>query len=137
MTSLDARLQAALQGLDTSPAFEERLMVRVRAESEALTVERLQRLQRARLTEERRYGVARQQLRLAAFVRQFATLESVGITLLAMFGVRAAWLQFGAPAVEVFQLYGAQILTWGGIVLALLPVAITLTGWKPRLRFAQ
>ena len=139
MTSLDARLQAALRGLDTSPAFEERLMARVRTESEAIAVERLERLQRlerARLTEQRRYGMARRQLRLVAFV-QFVTLESVGITLLAGFGIRVAWAQFGAPVTELFHLYGPLILTGAGIALALAPLAVQLTGLRHRSGFAQ
>ena len=85
---IDAKLLALFSGLDTRPGFNERLLDRLQQEvaAEALRAEEARRL------EQLRHRVARNDVRpWAQALRQWVTLETVGIAALAAIIVSSAW----------------------------------------------
>jgi len=85
---IDSKLSALFRGLDTRPGFNERLLNRLQQEVAA----EAHRTEEARRLEQLRYRVARNEVRpWAQALRQWVTLETVGIAALATIIVGSAW----------------------------------------------
>jgi hypothetical protein len=85
---IDAQLATLFNGLDTRPGFNERLLGRLQQEIAA----EARRTEEARRLEQLRHGVARSEVRpWAQAVRQWVTLETVGIAALAAIIVSSAF----------------------------------------------
>ena len=85
---IDSKLSALFRGLDTRPGFNERLLDRLQQEVAADA----RRTEEARRLEQFRYRVARNEVRpWAQALRQWVTLETVGIAALAAIIVSSAW----------------------------------------------
>jgi len=85
---IDSKLSALFRGVDTRPGFNERLLDRLQQEVAA----EAHRTEEARRLEQLRYRVARNEVRpWAQALRQWVTLETVGIAALATIIVGSAW----------------------------------------------
>jgi len=85
---IDSKLSALFRGVDTRPGFNERLLDRLQQEVAA----EAHRTEEARRLEQLRYRVARDEVRpWAQALRQWVTLETVGIAALAAIIVGSAW----------------------------------------------
>ena len=85
---IDSKLSALFRGVDTRPGFNERLLDRLQQEVAA----EAHRTEEARRLEQLRYRVARNEVRpWAQALRQWVTLETVGIAALAAIIVGSAW----------------------------------------------
>ena len=85
---VDSKLSALFRGVDTRPGFNERLLDRLQQEVAA----EAHRTEEARRLEQLRYRVARNEVRpWAQALRQWVTLETVGIAALATIIVGSAW----------------------------------------------
>ena len=127
--SLDARLATLLQGLDTSADFDARVMSRVRVESTAVAAEEFR---HALLLESTRYGAARRQLSWRTRLRRAVTLDTVGISVLALFGAEAIWAGLPPQIAEFLRQYAPEILTAIGVLLAVAPIIALGIGPLPR-----
>ena len=118
---LDAHLQALFSGLDTRADFDARLMARLRAESQA---DALERARRARQAERARYVRARSGLR-------HVTLDTLGIALLVLLTLLAAWPQVRPVALDILRQHGPYV----AICLSLVTGAVPLLGiWMDQSR---
>ena len=85
---IDSKLSALFRGVDTRPGFNERVLDRLQQEVAA----EAHRTEEARRLEQLRYRVARNEVRpWAQALRQWVTLETVGIAALATIIVGSAW----------------------------------------------
>jgi len=119
-SELDKHLQALFGGLDTGADFDARLMARLRAESQTDAIERVK---RARQQERARYR--RAVLELQSWRRstlRLLTLDTLGIALLLVVALVAAWPHFGRDIVEISRHYGPYIVTSLGILIAAVPL---------------
>ena len=117
---LDKHLRALFGGLDTRPDFDARLMARLRAESQADATERMM---RARQQESARYR--RAVLELQGWRRsmlRLLTLDTLGIGLLLVIAVVAAWPHLSRNVTDISRQYGPYIAMLLGIVIAAVPV---------------
>jgi hypothetical protein len=123
-SSLDARLRNLLQAIDTSPGFDERVMARVRAESDAAAERRAA---KARAEEIERYELARRRHSWGAWVRRLPTLDVLGVAVLSAIVARALWVPLASGATaEFLAMYAFQILTGIGALLVLAPLPALL-----------
>ena len=114
--SLEARLRDLYRGLDTSAGFDESVMARVRAESDAAKAERLA---RARAEEAQRYQLARRRQSWGAWFGRVVTPDAVGAAAFAGFVLNGLWRGIQTQAGPLVSAYAPLSLTVLGIALAL------------------
>jgi len=119
-SELDEHLHALFGGLDTGADFDARLMARLLTESQTDATER----RRALLQQERaRYQQAVSELRSGRWsMLRLLTLDTLGIALLLVVALVAAWPHFGRDIVEISRHYGPYIVTSLGILIAAVPL---------------
>jgi len=123
-SSLDAHLRSLLRAVDTSPDFDQRVMARVRAESDAMAERRAA---GARAQEIERYELVRRRQSWGAWIRRLLTLDGVGVALLAGIVTRAVWAALAGDEVAGFMsMYALQILMGIGALLGLAPLPALL-----------
>jgi hypothetical protein len=127
-SELDEQLRVLFGGLDTGPDFDVRLLARLRAESQADTT----RAVRARQQECARHR--RAVLELQGWHRTLLralTLDTLGIALLLVVGIVAAWPHMSRGVMDLSRQYGPYIVT----LLAILIAAVPLLGmWMEQTR---
>ena len=118
-SELDKHLHALFGGLDTRADFEARLMARLRAESQTDAAARATRARQERARYRRAVselqGWRRSMLRLL-------TLDTLGIGLLLVVAVVAAWPHVSGNVTDLSRQYGPYIAMLLGIVIAAVPV---------------
>jgi hypothetical protein len=118
-SELDRHLQALFGGLDTRADFDARLMTRLRAESQAEANERAMRVKQERA----RYR--RAVLELQSWRRsmlRLLTLDTLGIGLLLVVAVVAAWPHVSRNVMGISRQYGPYIAMLLGILIAAVPL---------------
>jgi len=121
-SQLDQHLQALFGRLDTGADFDARLMARLRAETHTDVAGRAM---RARHQERARYRSA--VLELQGWRRsmlRLLTLDTLGIALLVVVAVVAAWRHVSGDVVDIAHQYGPYI----AVVLSILIAAVPLLG---------
>ncbi len=131
--SLAARLQAVLDELDTSPGFDERVMARVRMESDTLGA---QEAAHAREIELQRHAAAKRRQSWLRWLQRAVTLDTIGVVVLAGLLVRTVGTAIAPQAAGFLRVNAPLILTAGGAVLALSPLAIQLARTRFSAAFA-
>jgi len=120
--SIDSKLSALFNGLDTRPGFNERLLDRLRQEVAA----EARRTEEARRLEQLRYRVARNEVRpWAQALRQWVTLETVGIAALTAIIVSSAW------STDQIREAIPVVFTVLGLALACAPVIVPILRKRP------
>jgi hypothetical protein len=120
--SLDTRLRALYQGLDTSQDFDARLMARVHAELESASAASAA---RALAEEARRYELMRRRYSWSGWIRRAVTLDTVGAAVAAGLVAHAIWTSAAARGLLAsLGSHATENLTALGLLLALstLPV---------------
>ena len=127
-SELDRHLRALFAGLDTGADFDARLMARLRAESHTEANERALRAQQERA----RYRQAVSELQSwRQSVLRLVTLDTLGIGLLLVVAVVAAWPHLGRDVMDLSRQYGRYIV----MLLAILTAAVPLVGmWAEQTR---
>ena len=127
-SELDRHLRALFAGLDTGADFDARLMARLRAESHTEANERARRAQQERA----RYRKAVLELQgWRRSVLRLVTLDTLGIGLLLVVAVVAAWPHLGRDVMDLSRQYGRYIV----MLLAILTAAVPLVGmWAEQTR---
>ena len=127
-SELDRHLRALFAGLDTGADFDARLMARLRAESHTEANERALRAQQERA----RYRQAVSELQSwRRSVLRLVTLDTLGIGLLLVVAVVAAWPHLGRDVMDLSRQYGRYIV----MLLAILTAAVPLVGmWAVQTR---
>jgi hypothetical protein len=127
-SELDRHLRALFAGLDTGADFDARLMARLRAESHTEANERALRAQQERA----RYRQAVSELQSwRRSVLRLVTLDTLGIGLLLVVAVVAAWPHLGRDVMDLSRQYGRYIV----MLLAILTAAVPLVGmWAEQTR---
>ena len=127
-SELDQHLRALFGGLDTGADFDARLMARLRAESQTEANERAMRAQQERA----RYRQAVSELQSwRRSVLRLVTLDTLGIGLLLVVAVVAAWPHLGRDVMDLSRQYGRYIV----MLLAILTAAVPLLGmWAEQTR---
>ena len=127
-SELDRHLRALFAGLDTGADFDARLMARLRAESHTEANERALRAQQERA----RYRQAVSELQSwRRSVLRLVTLDTLGIGLLLVVAVVAAWPHLGRDVMDHSRQYGRYIV----MLLAILTAAVPLVGmWAEQTR---
>jgi len=118
-SELDRHLQALFGGLDTRPDFDARLMTRLRAESQTEANERAMR------AEQERARYRRAVLELQSWRRsmlRLLTLDTLGIGLLLVVAVVAAWPHVSGNVTDLSRQYGPYIAMLLGILIATVPL---------------
>jgi hypothetical protein len=119
---IDSKLSALFRGVDTRPGFNERLLDRLRQEVAA----EARRTEEARRLEQLRHRVARNEVRpWAQTLRQWVTLETVGIAALAAIIVSSAW-----PTDQIREAIPV-VFTVLGLALACAPVIAPVLRKRP------
>ena len=118
-SELDRHLQALFAGLDTGADFDARLMARLRAESQKEANERAVRAQQERARYRR--SVSELQSWRRSMLR-LLTLDTLGIGLLLVIAVVAAWPHLSRNVTDISRQYGLYIAMLLGIVIAAVPV---------------
>jgi hypothetical protein len=118
-SELDRHLQALFAGLDTGADFDARLMARLRAESQKEANERAARAQQERARYRR--SIAELQSWRRSMLR-LLTLDTLGIGLLLVIAVVAAWPHLSRNVTDISRQYGPYIAMLLGIVIAAVPV---------------
>jgi hypothetical protein len=119
-SELDKHLQALFGRLDAGADFDARLMARLRAEAHT---DADGRAMRARHQEHARYRSA--VLELQSWRRsmlRLLTLDTVGIALLLVVAVVAAWSHVSRDVLDVAHQYGAYIAVALSILIAAVPL---------------
>ena len=126
-SELDEHLQALFGDLDTRTDFDTRLMARLRAESRPDATERAI---AARQQERARYWRAVSELRSwRRSMLRVLTLDTLGIALLLVVTVVAAWPHLGGNAMDISRQYGPYIAMLLSLLIAAVPV---LAMWAER-----
>jgi len=127
-SELDRHLRALFAGLDTGADFDARLMARLRAESHTEANERALRAQQERA----RYRQAVSELQSwRRSVLRLVTLDTLGIGLLLVVAVVAAWPHLGRDVMDLSRQCGRYIV----MLLAILTAAVPLVGmWAEQTR---
>jgi len=128
--SLDARLRALYEGLDTSPGFDERVIARVAAEFDAAAAARVE---RALAEETKRYELARDRQSWSARIRRVMTLDVLGAAVLGGFAVHAIWTPLAAQAAPLIAAHATQAATALGLLLMLAPLPVLLLRQRIRI----
>ena len=119
---IDSKLSALFRGVDTRPGFNERLLDRLQQEVAA----EAHRTEEARRLEQLRYRVARNEVRpWAQALRQWVTLETVGIAALATIIVGSAW------STDQIREAIPVVFTVLGLALACAPVIVPILRKRP------
>jgi hypothetical protein len=128
-SELDKHLQALFGGLDTRTDFDTRLMARLHAESRPDAAERAI---AARQQERARYWRAVSELRSwRRSMLRVLTLDTLGIALLLVVAVVAAWPHLGRNAMDISRQYGPYIAMLLSLLIAAVPL---LAMWADRTR---
>ena len=128
-SELDKHLQALFGGLDTRTDFDTRLMARLHAESRPDATERAM---VARQQERARHWRAVSELRSwRRSMLRVLTLDTLGIALLLVVAVVAAWPHLGRNAMDISRQYGPYIAMLLSLLIAAVPV---LAMWAERTR---
>jgi hypothetical protein len=118
---IDSTLSALFRGVDTRPGFNERLLDRLRQEVAA----EARRTEEARRLEQLRHRIARNEVRpWAQALRQWVTLQTVGIAALAAIIVSSTW-----PTDQIREAIPV-VFTVLGLALACAPV-LRKRPWVP------
>jgi len=118
-SELDKHLKALFGGLDTGADFDARLRARLRAESQTEASERARRAHQERA----RYRSA--VLELQSWRRsmlRLLTLDTLGIGLLLVVALVAAWPHIGRDVMDFSRQYGRYIAMLLGIAAAAVPL---------------
>ena len=118
-SELDRHLQALFAGLDTGADFDARLMARLRAESQKEANERAARAQQERARYRR--SIAELQSWRRSMLR-LLTLDTLGIGLLLVIAVVAAWPHLSRNVTDISRQYGPYIAMLLGILIAAVPL---------------
>jgi hypothetical protein len=128
-SELDEHLQALFSGLDTRADFDTRLIARLHAESQADASERAV---AARQQERARHWRAVSELRSwRRWMLRVLTLDTLGIALLLVVAVVAAWPHVGRNAMDISRQYGPYMAMFLSLLIAAVPL---LAMWAERTR---
>ena len=117
---LDEQLHQLFGRLDVGPDFDARLLARLRAESQTDEIERAT---HARQQERQRHARALSDLqRWRRSMLRLLTLDTVGIVLLLVVAVVAAWPHLNPQVMDGLRPYSLQIATTLGLLLAAVPL---------------
>ena len=115
--ALDERLAAVFSRIDTRPEFESRFLARLHLEA---TQESQERAREALELEQRRHGVAKQELlswrRWTRPISRVVTLETIGIGVLAASVITSVW------SADQIRQFAPVLITAVGALLAVVPV---------------
>jgi hypothetical protein len=128
-SELDKHLQALFGGLDTRADFDARLMARLRAESQTAATERVM---RTREQERARYRRAVSELQTwRRSMLRMLTLDTLGIALLLVAAMVAAWPHVRQDVMDISRQYAAYIAMSLGVLIAAVPL---LAMWAEQTR---
>jgi predicted anti-sigma-YlaC factor YlaD len=128
-SELDRHLRALFSGLDTGADFEGRLLARLQAESRADATQRTLQAGQQERARYRRAVLELQGWRLSTL--RLLTLDTLGIALLLVVVVVAAWPRFGRVVLADSRHYSAYV----AMVLSILIAAVPLLGmWTEQTR---
>lgn len=115
--ALDERLAAVFSRIDTRPEFESRFLARLHLEA---TQESQERAREALELEQRRHGVAKQELlswrRWTRPISRVVTLETIGIGVLAASVITSVW------SADQIRQFAPVLITAVGALLAVVPI---------------
>jgi hypothetical protein len=128
-SELDKHLQALFGGLNTRADFDARLMARLRAESQTAATERVM---RTREQERARYRRAVSELQTwRRSMLRMLTLDTLGIALLLVAAMVAAWPHVRQDVMDISRQYAAYIAMSLGVLIAAVPL---LAMWAEQTR---